>query len=220
MSTLPPEFFLFVVAIISAIFGGLLIWLVGYISGDKSYNQSPTAATSTEPEAACTDEQELLRVSRTKRGIVVLVQGQRYRHLREVANSQMGHETIEALKAVLAFAEGWLPTPRQSPPASPKPTVAPGNFLDQLRQRDKFSDKTSEPSQPGPLPMVREINELVQQRLRKQPELIKQNVRLISGEDGNLCIYVGQQTFSSVGDIPDPQVQTLIRDAIREWESS
>jgi hypothetical protein len=221
MGTLPPEFFLLVVAIISAIFGGLLIWLLGYISGDKpSSNQSPTAATSAEPETASTDEQELLRVSRTTRGVVVFVQGQRYRHLREVANSQMGHETIEALKVVLAFAEGWLPTPQQSSPALPKPPVAPGGFLDQLRQRDKFSDKASEPSQPGPLSMVREINELVQQRLRKRPELAKQRVRLISGEDGNLYIYVGHQTFSSVGDIPDPQVQTLIQDAIREWESS
>jgi hypothetical protein len=223
MGTLPPEFFLLVVAIISAIFGGLLIWLVGYISGDKPSRQPPTAAASAEPEIAPTNEQELLRVSRTKKGVVVFVQGQRCRHLREVANSQIGRETIEALKAVLAFAEGWLPTPQQSPPspALEKPAADPEGFLDQLRQRAKFSpENASESSQPGSLLMVKEIDDLVQQRLRERPELAKQRVRLISGKDGNLYIYVGQQTFSSVDDISDPQVQTLIQDAIREWESS
>jgi hypothetical protein len=223
MGTLPPEFFLLVVAIISAIFGGLLIWLVGYISGDKPSHQSPTAATPAEPGIAPTDEQELLRVSRTKKGVIVFVQGQRCRHLREVANSQIGRETIEALKAVLAFAEGWLPTPQQSLPslAPEKPAGDPKGFLDQLRQRAKFSpENASESSQSGSLLMVKEIDDLVQQRLRERPELAAQRVRLISGKDGNLHIYVGQQTFNSVDDISDPQVQALIQDAIREWENS
>ncbi len=221
MGTLPPEFFLLVVAIISALFGGLLIWLVGYVSGDKP--STPPAAPSAESEAAPTDEQELLRVSRTKKGIAVFVQGQRYRHLREVANSQMGRETIEALKSVLAFSEGWLPTSQPSPPspALEKPDVDPKSFLDQLRQRDKLSsDNAPEPSQPGPSPLVKEINELVQQRLREQPELAKLRVRLISGKDGNLCIHVGQEIFGAVDDVSDPQVKALIQDAIREWENS
>lgn len=168
-------------------------------------------------------DQELLRVSRTKKRVEVFVQGQRYRHLREVADAQVGREAIEAIKAVLAFAEGWLPTPRQTPPlpAPEKPAVDQEGFLERLRQSDLFpSDSSSEPSPPGPLPLVKEIDELVQRRLRERPELAKQRVRLISGEDGSLCIYVGQQTFSSVDDVSDPQVQALIQDAIREWESS
>ncbi len=223
MGTLPPEFFLLLVAIISAIFGGLLIWLVGYINGDKQSNQSSTAATLADPETAPTDEQELLRISRTKKGLAVFVQGQRHGHLREVADSQMGRETIEAIKAVLAFAEGWLPPPRQAPPPPDpeKSAVDQEDFLDQLRQRDLVpSEESSKSPQPEPLPLVEEIDDLVQQRLQQWPEMTGQRIRLASGEDGNLYIYVGQQTFSSVDDISDPQVQALIRDAIREWENS
>jgi hypothetical protein len=170
-----------------------------------------------------TDERELLRVSRTKKGLAVFVQGRRYRHLREIANSQMGRETIEALKAVLTFAEGWLPTPQQAPPppVPEKPIVDQEAFLERLRQSKLFpSDSSSEPSEPESLRLVEEIDDLVQQRLRKRPDLAEQRVRLDSGADGCLRIHVGQQVFGSVDDVSDAQVQALIQDAIREWESS
>lgn len=236
MGTLGPEFFLLVVAVVSALAGALITWLIGYVNREQQRHPPPSTAAQAEPgDYTPADARELLRVSRTKKGLAVFVQGQRYRHLREVADSQVGRETIEALKATLAFSEGWLPTPQRAPshPAPEESTVDQETFLDQLRQSDLFPSggsprsgrdagpygTMSEPLQPGPLPLVEEIDDLVQQRLRERPELAGQPVRLTSGAGGGLRIYVGLQSFDSVDEIPNPQVRALIRDAIREWES-
>ncbi len=235
MDVLPPEFLILVVAIVSALAGGLLTWTVSYISGGgkskRQHRRLPAATAQGEPEApAPAGEQELLRVSRTKKGsLAVFVQGQRYRRLLEITEPQVGHETIAALKAVLTFAEGWLPSPSQ--PAPRRSTVDEEAFLEQLRQSDLFSlDKPSglrgrpgrrtPPRQLEPLlTPADEINDLVRQRLREQPELARHSIRLTTGEDGGLCIHVGLQTFDAVNDIPDLQVRALIQDTIREWEA-
>ncbi|MEE9616715.1 MAG: hypothetical protein V3T90_06895 [Anaerolineae bacterium] len=240
MDVLPPEFLILVVAIVSALVGGLLTWTVSYISGGgkskRQHRRLPAATAQGESEApAPAGEQELLRVSRTKKGrLAVFVQGQRYRRLLEITEPQVGRETITALKAVLTFAEGWLSSTLQSPsqPAPRRSTVDEEAFLEQLRQSDLFSlDKPSglrgrpgrRPSSPRQLePLLTpadEINDLVQQRLREQPELARHSIRLTTGEDGGLCIHVGLQTFDAVNDIPDLQVRALIQDAIREWEA-
>ncbi len=240
MDALPPEFLILVVAVVSALAGGLLTWTVSYISGagksKRQHRRLPAATAQGESEApAPAGEQELLRVSRTKKGrLAVFVQGQRYRRLPEITEPQVGRETIAALRAVLTFAEGWLPSTLQSPsqPAPRRSTVDEEAFLEQLRQSDLFSlDKPSglrgrprrRPSSPRQLePLLTpadEINDLVRQRLREQPELARHSIRLTTGEDGGLCIHVGLQTFDAVNDIPDLQVRALIQDAIREWEA-
>lgn len=231
MSATPSFIYLILALAAFAIAGGLLVWVTGYIRGKgkgkgspKEHERSPTSVVPTEPESsALAGEQELLRVSRTKKGgLDIFVQGRRYRHLREIKDPQLGNETIEALKAVLAFAEGWLPTSRQASPqpTSRKPTVDEEAFLAQLRQSDLFSvGSPARSSQPGPLIPVEEINDLVQKRLREQPDMVGRHVRLTTGVGGSLRIYVGQQTFDAVSDIPDPQIRALIQDAIREWES-
>jgi len=221
MDVLPPELFISVVAVVSALAGGLLTWIVGYISGERKskrqHRRLPAATAQGEAEPpAPTGEQELLHVSRTKRGgLAVFVQGQRYHRLLEITDPQVGRETIAALKAVLTFAEGWLPSKVQK---SPQPTltassVEQATFLARLR-------KQATPPIPGSLTLVDEIDDLVQQRLQERLDLAERRIRLTTSEDGGLCIHVGQQTFNAVNDIPDPQVQALIHDAIREWESS
>ncbi len=239
MDTLPPEIFILTVAVASAFIGGLLVWIVGILTGgskgQRQRRQPPPAARQAGPEAsASADEQELLLVSRAKKDKPdIFVQGQRYRHLREITDPQMGRDTVEALKAVLAFAEGWLPSPQQSPlqPASSKPNVDGEAFLAQLRQSDLFpaSRPTRPPSrsrtrisstlQKPLLTPAEAIDELVQQRLQERPELAKRGIRLTIGGDGSLCIHVGLQTFGAVNDVTDAEVRTLIQDVIHEWEA-
>ncbi|HEY68014.1 MAG: hypothetical protein DRI79_11640 [Chloroflexi bacterium] len=240
MDALPPEFLILIVALVSALAGGLLVWVACYVAGGgkggRQHRQPPVVAAQADQEApASPGEQDLLRVSRMKKGgLAVVVQGQRYRHLREITDPQVGDETIEALKAVLAFAEGWLPSTSQTPPqpASQKSVmVDEQTFLRQLRQRALFSpDRPSglmgwQRRHPSPRPLeplltpAEEIDELVQQRLRRQPDLSGHYIRLTTGKDGSLRIQVDQQTFDAVDDIPDIRVRALIQDAVREWES-
>jgi hypothetical protein len=224
MGALPALFYLVLALAALAMAGGLLVWVIRY-AGSKDDSSSgerlnPTTVGTSAPEG----EQELLRVSRTQKGkLVVVVQGRRYHHLREITDPQIGRETIEALKAVLAFAEGWLPTSPQAPsqPASSKSTVDEEAFLERLRRSNLFSAGVSPaPPRVEPLIPVEAINDLVQERLRKRPDLAGWHVFLTAEVGGDLRIYVGPQAFESVDDIPEPEVRALIQDAIREWEDS
>jgi len=234
----PPSFayLFFAVAVFVIVVGGF-VWLVGYIGGKgekkpQERKWPSMSATSAGPETpAPAGERELLRVSRTENDeLAVFVQGQHHRHLREIADPQVGRETIQAIKAVLEFSKDWLPAIRQ--PAAPS-TSSPEIGADQetfLAQSPPPASKklpglltslqTQTPSNLlDPLPLVDEIDDLVQQRLQKQPGLATRHIRLTTGTAGGLRVYVDQQAFDAVDDISDPQVKAIIQDAIREWES-
>jgi hypothetical protein len=205
---------------------------------------APAADVPAEPMPTISPSpRELLSICRTENGeLAVFVQGQRYHHLRGIKDRQVGTETIEAIRCVMAFAEGWLPAPRQEPiqPAPIKSTVEPvkptvdeETFLERLRQTDLFP---AEKKPPGLLDGLRigrvrrefdplmtpadAINHLVQQRLEEHPGMARQDISIITGEDGGLCFRVGIRTFTEIASIPDSEVRALIQDAIREWKES
>jgi len=219
MNGLPQGLLILAIGIISALGGGLLVWIAGYVSGGgkdrRQHRRSPAAATPGEPGAPSpAGEQELLCVSRTKKGdLAVFVQDQRYRRLSEIKDPQVRSETIAALKAVLTFAEGWLPTtaPKPPQPVPTTPVVEQAAFLAKLRQQ-------APSHKPESRTFVDEINSLVQQRLEERPDLAEHRICLTTSEGGSLRIHVGRQTFDAVGDVPDLEVRALIQDAIREWD--
>ena len=92
------------------------------------------------------------------------------------------------------------PLPSRSPRVLEKPVVGmPGRTLDPLNLADI-------------------IDQMVQLKLRERPDLAARRIRLASGLDGGLRIYVDDKVYEAVGDIADFRVRELIRDTIREWE--
>ena len=222
MGMLPAFFYLILALAALAVAGVLLVWIIRY-AGSKDARPRESPNPGIDVTSAPAREQEVLRVSRTQKGeLAIYIQGQRHRHLREITDPQVGRETIEALKAVLAFAEGWLPAspPTPVPPPARKSSVDEEAFLERLRRTNLFSETgPSRSSRAGPLIPAEAINDLVQERLQERPELAAQPIRLSTESDGRLRIDVGLQSFESVGDIPESAVRSLIQDAIREWES-
>ncbi len=45
-----------------------------------------------------------------------------------------------------------------------------------------------------------------------------QVVRLLEGPEGSIQVVVGLKLYKSVDEVPDPQIQQLIRQAVMEWE--
>ena len=255
MNELPPAVYMIFALVAFAVAGGLLAWLVGYIRGKGKQNSDdlpPVASGGSEipvrmsepppepapaPKLQPRTEEDLLRVSRVgpgKGGLAVFVQGKRYRHLRDVRDPQVGKEAVEALNAVLAFAEGWLPA-RPQPPSQSEPTRRAASaedeeaFLARLRRSDLLPGETSSglagrlkrrrsPSALDPIvPPAEAINSLVQQRLASRPGLSSYNIRITTVEDGSLRIHVGLDVFSAVDEIQNSEIRALIQDAIREW---
>jgi hypothetical protein len=230
MGALPSFVYLALALAALAAAGLLLVWVIRYTGsrdGGKPKDQFLAAATEKKPatpaDPTLAEERELLRVARTDKGVVgVFVQGQRYHRLQEIKDPQVGCETIEALKAVLTFAEGWLPLkPTTTQTAARKSTVDEEAFLEQLRSSNLFSAGSSSRLSPSePLIPVEVINNMVQERLHKRPDLAAQRVFLATESRRTLRIYVGMQSFEAVDDIPNAEVRGLIQDAIHEWESA
>ena len=130
MNSLPPFVYLFLTLAAAIIAIGGSIWLFGYINNKKAQEGEQSPALEPGPQApAPAGEQELLRVSRTEKGeLVIFVQGHRRRRLQEITDPQTGRETIEAIKAVMTFSKDWLPSIRQQ--AAP-PTSSPETSIDQ-----------------------------------------------------------------------------------------
>ncbi len=234
MGSLPPETFIVFALAAFVVAGVLLFWAVRYINKgnrgsaepDENTLSAPNETSANVTSSTAAGEQELLRVSRTKKGeLVIVVQGHRYRYLREIKDPQIGHDTVAAIKSVMAFAENWLPAAQPPPPSTQvegrEPVVDEKTFLEKLSQINLFAPgRPAAASLPQPLIPVDTINALVQKRLNKRPDLATQSVRLATGAGGSLRIYVGLQTFEAVADIPDPEIRSLIQNAIHEWENS
>ena len=232
MAFIPPEAIIILVAIISALAGGVFAWILGNFGGGEEKVETP-------PQA---EEQPLLSVSQEGDELVVFVRERRYYHLRGITDPQSGRDAVRAVKAVLAFVEGWLPALQSSQPQSqlqpqpkpqPKPQPQPRptpqrssaearSFLEQLRESDLFPSKPAPSPSPAPmqpLTVVGEIDDLVQEKLKARPDLEQKRVRLTTDIHGDLLIYVGRQRFHSADEITDTEIRNLIQDAIHEWES-
>lgn len=249
METFSPESLIVVIALVSAVAGGLLMWLAGYInrsigggsSAKRQHDLSIAAAVRAEAEAPATPapapagEQELLRVSRTDEGeLIVFVQGQPCNRLRDIGDPRAGREAIEALQATLAFAEGWVPfiqkeltepavstEPAKPQERRPRQPLRPVRPAADSASATAVRPKAREPgSMLDPLTMVEEIDALVQRRLKERPDLADRLITLTVGLGGGLRIYMDQQVFQTVDEVDDPHVRALIQDAIREWEGS
>jgi hypothetical protein len=235
-STLPPAVFLIFALAAFAAAVGLFAWLVtrlGKGNDERRASRSSSASPGAEDEGSGSNgDQELLCVWRNKGGsLEVFVQGRRYRHIREITNPELGLDTVEAIKRVMAFAEGWLPSIQQQMASSANEGSSKvGTFLERLGHTPAPPPKTSsgpapkvQRQEPGsmldPLALVDEVDDLLQRRLQEHPGLAGRNIRLTTTGGGGLRVYVDQAAYDAIGDVPDPQIRALIQSAIQEWES-
>jgi len=79
------------------------------------------------------------------------------------------------------------------PPAVVGPAAQPGSFID-------------------------EIEAILQQRIADRGAPLPYDVHVKTGPQGKLQIEVGPNVYGSPEQIPDPEVQELIKTAVAEWE--
>lgn len=68
----------------------------------------------------------------------------------------------------------------------------------------------------GPKTMIEQINEILQERLEDAGEDQKA-IRLIEAADGSVRVLIGVKSYS-LDDVPDPEVDRFIREAVSAWE--
>lgn len=95
-----------------------------------------------------------------------------------------------------------------------KPKISIGRGFRSLMANDlKLIENARPPS------IVTMIDDFLQKRLADSP-LGKLDIHLEEGPLGEVNVFVGKTRHASVDDVPDPEIQTIIRAAIKDWEKS
>ncbi len=109
--------------------------------------------------------------------------------------------------------------PGAQPVSSAPPLSTPRkryNMVDYFRQG--FQRQETSGPVPGSTSFIDEIEEILQASLLSLPAPLPYEVHVLSGENGVLRIEVGNNSYSSPDEVPDPQIRQLIKSAVAEWE--
>jgi len=117
-------------------------------------------------------------------------------------------------------------SPVNFPVSNPKPAQADSNSMpnDSLKQsynplgvftRSIRSD-THKPSAP-PSSIAAQIDEILQEKLAELPQE-KRAIRLMELPGKGMVVMVGLEQYDGVEAVPDPEVKSLIRECVHEWE--
>jgi hypothetical protein len=152
------------------------------------------------------------------------VNGKVIRYPADLSASQR-ERLVGQLQTLLAWLTPASETvlPLATPPVEqPVPEFNPST---PLPQPPKFSpiDMVARAVQPEPRPaapeksMLMQIDEILQEKLSSTP-LAGQGIRLIDHPTKGLVVMVGLSQYEGVDEVPDPEIRSLIRDSVAEWE--
>lgn len=195
------------------------------------------------PPASQPGDKLLMQIFQDRQGMLVIeVGGRRYHHLFEIKDGRIGRQVIDIINRLVAFSKGQQPevmpaAPDESlssePPSTPiniaRSPGLPGMFRSEPETKPKPSRITTDPipfrrrSEAEELSitlnLAEEIDQLLQMSLESLPEYSQYHIHVRNAPDGGLRFEVEGVRYASLDEIPDGQVQALIRSVIAEWEA-
>jgi hypothetical protein len=91
-------------------------------------------------------------------------------------------------------------------------------WLTSATPNEQILKKEHEQIPQQPPSMIEQINEILKQQLAESPEE-NRAVRLIEGPGGAVRVFVGVHSYA-IDEVPDPDVQRVIREAVAAWEEN
>jgi hypothetical protein len=155
---------------------------------------------------------------------------------KRVDTSRLTLEQHQRLVQLMVVIRPWVESGAQAAGPQSVPASAGAAARPSLEQGGGFADlrtaspgtklpagvtvlsATPVPADPSaPTSMVAQIDLILQARL-EGTALASRGIRLAESRDGGVLVFVGQQSYPGISDVPDPEVQTAIRGAISDWE--
>jgi hypothetical protein len=210
---------------------GITFWIAWMIFRSRAQEQSRDAY--------------LLAVNRAPDGSwEITVNGKRYPNLEAVPDDNVRKDFVIGLKEVVAFARSYVqkdqeakkspapaapiaPDSRVPPaekPATPLPSVPqtapPPTDKRRISPKDEPTLKRPDaaPTIMPDLDLAREIGEIVAEMQVHIPSMAHRSIKLQNALDGGVDFAVDGIVYPDVNEIPDTDVQALIRAATKEWE--
>jgi hypothetical protein len=119
---------------------------------------------------------------------------------------------VEVVAPVVApaIAEAEVLVPLAPPPAA-KPSMNPIDLFAKAIQAE------AKPVNSAPKSIVAQIDEILQKNLENAP-LEKRGIRLVELPGKGMVVMVGLDQYGGVDEVPDAEIQQLIRSSAKEWE--
>jgi hypothetical protein len=149
--------------------------------------------------------------------------------------AQLAPEQRKRLIDLMVTMRPWIDASAPKPSAPPQPV--PPRPIPSTPIAASISQPMSKPIAPAPASkpilrgevskkkeeaapttMVGQIDAILQAHLASLPSE-NRGIRLIESPEGGVVVMVGLTKYNGVGEVPDPQVQAMIRTAIAEWEN-
>lgn len=92
--------------------------------------------------------------------------------------------------------------------------------IEPLRDAKPAAPSPAKPSKeavPEPLSIVAQIDEILQEMLKRSP-LDQRGIRLSEDPDRGVVVWVGLERYSGIDEVPMKDVQGILRAAVAEWE--
>ena len=223
------------------------VWVVGYLLGlaeaaikndnkekKKSEDIAPIEGNSDDevtelsPSSKNTLEPEVLAIFERISGALKLrLDGEMVEYKSDLTAEQ--HDRL--LKLVVSLRP-WLETKKEKDSLAPLPQDAkistmPASLVKaatELRKNEEGNDAAENYDGDGGLgyanlSMVEQINRILQKKL-SQSHLDKHGIQLGASISGSLLIQIGVKEYEWIDEIPEKEVQDIIREAIAEWEEN
>jgi hypothetical protein len=224
---------------------GITYWIAGMIFKARYQKQdaaNAAASAGAPPLSADRRDVHLLAVDRTPNGTwEITINGRRYPSLDAVPDDGVRKEVVAGLKEAANFVRAYVQkdqeakkppaatTPEVRLPAVDKPvtpplpapqTVSPPADKPRFFRREEPALKRSDaaPTIMPVLDLAREIGEIVTEMQARIPSLAQRSIKLQNASGGGVCFAIDGDVYYAVQEIPDADIQALIRAATKEWE--
>ncbi len=204
---------------LSIIVVGVAALFVGYFVGLFEGRGEGPKEKKIEPPISAPKDNSLLKLSLDNNNQMRLeLDGQR------ADAAQLAPEQRKRLIELMVTMRPWIDASAGKPPAPP-PAGSP-QPLPSTPLAAPISQPISKPIAPAskpkkeeaaPISMVGQIDDILQTHLADTP-LASRGIRLVESPEGGVIVMDGLNKYSGVSEVPDPQVQAMIRAAIAEWE--
>ncbi len=176
--------------------------------------QETTPTAPGEKKLAVEGDAEILRAWRTLSGKLWLEMDGTRLNDTEALNPDQRSGLVNTLRDLRPWLENSQPvTPPAVVPPSPVIPAAPAVVP------VKKGKKDAEPVKPEPVlkSIVEQIDDVLQARLPSSP-FKDRDLHLTEGPGGIVLVKDGLKKFEGIDAVPEPEIQTLIRQAVAEWE--
>lgn len=167
-------------------------------------------------------------------GWTIHIAGKTYSALDTVPDAATRDQVVAALRALVDFSRGYIQRTRTDATSATARVAAPPSQASPPRTVSARSvERIPGVALPGEAPirreavrgatmptidLAKEIGDIVEEMLDQSPALRSHSIRLQNVPGQGVAFVVDGIRYGELNDIPDPKVQTLIREATKEWE--